>query len=223
MDPRPRWRTVRPRRLAPLRWLLGALALGCLWAGSAASAHATLVIGTLSFSPDPAAGAGELQATLVLEDPGLVEVEDAVVVLELRPIDDAADAPAINHQPDSDPVYVSDRLSETEPGTYQVAIPTPAPGTYVLSVRDRTYRQEEAVANLVVTFSPLTAVGEHPFVLPPTASGPASLGTWLVWLLGVPLLAGVLVTFLVLRGGRDAGDGGAGSGGASTADDGAAG
>jgi len=182
-----------------------------MFAGSAA-AHATLVIGTLSFSPDPAAGATELVATLVLEDPGLIEVEDAVVSLEVRPLDESGTVPEANGHPDTEPVFVSDRLPEPTPGTYAIALPTPEPGTYVLTVKDRTYRQEEAVANLVVTFTADATIGEHPFVLPPTATGTVTLGTWLIWLLGVPLLAGALVTILVLRGGqRDVEEAAAGS------------
>ena len=189
----------RQRTVRALACLLVAAAV---WFAGNAAAHATLVIGTLSFSPDPAAGASELVASVVLEDPGLVEVEDAVVFLELRHLDGPGSAPAANSQPASAPVFVSERLPEVTPGTYAIEVPAPEPGTYLLSVRDRTYRQEEAVANLVVTVAAGAAIGEHPFVLPPTATGPASLGTWLVWLIGVPLLAGVLVTVLVLRGGR---------------------
>lgn len=170
-----------------------------------ADAHATLVIGTLSFEPDPPIEGGGLTATIRLEDPGLVEVEDAVVFLEFRALEDAADAPSVNAQPDSEALFITDRLPEPEAGLYRIDIPPLTTGTYLVSVRDRTYRQEEAVANLVLTFSN-EPLGELPFVLPPTATGPASLGTWLVWLIGVPLAAGVLVTVLVLRGGRDEDD-----------------
>ncbi|HZJ10675.1 MAG TPA: hypothetical protein VFD39_13330, partial [Trueperaceae bacterium] len=61
-----------------------------------AAAHATLVIGTLTVAPDPPAGAEALIATIELEDPGLVEVEDAVIFLELRP---AAGDVSENEQP----------------------------------------------------------------------------------------------------------------------------
>lgn len=182
--------------------LAGLLSFVAVWFTGYAAAHATLVIGTLSFSPDPAAGATELVATLVLEDPGLVEVEDAVVFLEFRRLDESQPAREVNNQPDTEPVFVTERLPEPTAGTYVISVPTPDPGTYVITVRDRTYRQEEAVANLVVTFADDSATLEHTFVLPPTATGPTSLGRWLVWLIGVPLLAGVLVTVLVLRGGR---------------------
>jgi len=130
----------------------------------------------------------------------LTQVEDAVVFLEFRALADAADAPSVNSQPDSEPLFITERLPEISPGVYQIELPVLAEGTYLVSVRDRTYRQEEAVANLVLTFSS-EALGGQPFVLPPTATGPASLGTWLLWLLGIPLAAGVLVTVLVLRGG----------------------
>lgn len=194
---------MKPLGMGNTARALGVL-LGCLamWVVSSVGAHSTLVIGTLSFTPDPVGGAPELVARLVLEDPGLVEVEDAVLFLEFRRLDGAAAAPAANAQPETEPSFVSDQLPEVEPGTYEIRVPTPEPGTYVLSIRDKTYRQEEAVTNLVVPFAANSAVGEHPFVLPPTATGPTSLGTWLVWLIGVPIVAGAIVTFLVLRGGR---------------------
>lgn len=192
----------------PVRAIAAVLACLGLLLSSVAGAHATLVIGTLSFTPAFPGGQPAtttlpgLLATLVLEDPGLVEVEDAVVFLELRTAVDGGDPLDANKQPSSEPVYVSDRFPETAPGTYQLTIPAPAPGDYVVSIRDRTYRQEEAVANLALTFTADGVVGEHPFVLPPTATGPASLGQWLLWVLGVPLAVGVVVTVLVLRGGR---------------------
>jgi len=184
-------------------------ALSVLVAGllSVAAAHATLVIGTLMLEPDPATTAATadtadaVNVTIDLEDPGLVEVEDAVIFLELRPIPDGALSATENEQPRGEAQFVTDRIPEIAAGRYQVRIPTPAPGRYLLSVRDRTYRQEEAVANLTVTFGS-EPIGELVFVLPPTEIGPASLGSWLLWLIVVPVVAGVVVTILVLRGGR---------------------
>lgn len=180
----------------PLAAILACLLLAV---SSLAGAHATLVIGSLTITPDPPVDGTGLSATLRLEDPGLVEVEDAVVFLEFRELADAADAPSVNGQADSEALLITDRLQETSPGTYRIDLPALDAGTYLVSVRDRTYRQEEAVANLVLTFSD-QPLGAQQFVLPPTATGPASLGTWLVWLIGIPLAAGVLVTVLVLRG-----------------------
>lgn len=165
---------------------------------SIAGAHATLVIGTLTFDPDPPPDSEEVTVSIRLEDPSLVEVEDAVIFLELRDDEGLEE----NEQPTGEALHITDRMEEVAPGVYRAELLVPAgDDSLMLSVRDRTYRQEEAVANVPLDFS--TPVGEIVFVLPPTAIGPASLGTWLIWLIVVPLLAGVLVTVLVLRGGKD--------------------
>lgn len=200
-------RASRPSRRGRTRGATAAL-VALLIAGAGlepADAHATLVIGELRFTPDPPVGSDTLVATIDLEDPGLVEVEDAVVFIELRRADQP-DAPASeNAQPSGEADHVTDRLEETSPGRYEIELPRLPDGSYTLSVRDRTYRQEEAVANVLVTFGE-DRIGEVVFVLPPTAIGPASLGTWLLWLIVVPLVAGVVVTILVLRGGKDGDD-----------------
>lgn len=183
-----------------MRRPLGWLAIVTASVLSVAGAHATLVIGTMTFEPDPLTSQGTVSVSVALEDPGLVEVEDAVIFLELR----SASGNRVldeNEQPGGEALHVTDRLEETAPGLYQTELPVPSTGPYTLSVRDRTYRQEEAVANLQVDFG--SELGEVVFVLPPTDTGPASLGTWLIWLIVVPLIAGVVVTVLVLRGGKD--------------------
>ncbi|HLV11694.1 MAG TPA: hypothetical protein VKY42_04525 [Trueperaceae bacterium] len=184
-----------PRRSRRLAALLLAVALG------SAAAHPMLVIGEVAFEPDPPAPGAEALVTLTLQETSLAEVEDAVVFLELRP----GPPPAGDSTPVGPPLIATDRLEEVSPGVYQASLTLPADGAYTLSVRDRTYRQEEAVANVFVELG-AGEVGAVPFVLPPTAVGPASLGSWLIWLVGVPLLAGVLVTVLVLRTGRRAED-----------------
>lgn len=172
-------------------------------AASLAFAHPMLVIGEVRFDPDPPVPGEAATAVLTLQDTSLTEVEDAVVFLELRSGSPASEGA----EPRGEPLFATDRLEEVSPGVYETVIEVPQPGSYTLSVRDRTYRQEEAVANveLVIDGEPVDFV---PFVLPPTATGPASLGSWLIWLVGVPLLAGVVVTVLVLRSGRggDPGD-----------------
>jgi len=184
-----------------VKTIIGALVALALGAFSVASAHATLVIGTMTFDPDPPLDGETVSVSIVLEDPGLVEVEDAVIFLEVRGGQDLAE----NEQPGDEALHITDRLEEVAPGLYRGELPVPVgEDDITLSVRDRTYRQEEAVANIKVDFgSPL---GEVVFVLPPTAIGPASLGTWLIWLIVVPLAAGVVVTVLVLRGGKDHAD-----------------
>ncbi len=164
-----------------------------------AAGHPMLVIGEVKFDPDPPTPGAAATVTVTLQETSLAEVEDAVVFLELR----AGAPPEAASAPPGDPLVATDRLEEVAPGVYTAAIAVPAEGTYTLTVRDRTYRQEEAIAHVRVELGG-GPVGAVAFILPPTATGPASLGSWLVWLVGVPLLAGVVVTVLVLRaGGRD--------------------
>lgn len=164
-----------------------------------ALAHPMLVIGEVQFEPDPPVPGAEARVRLTLQETSLAEVEDAVVFIELRegPPRSEEDAPR------REPLVATDRMDEVAPGVYETLVPAPQAGVYTLTVRDRTYRQEEAVANLRLELG-AGEVGPVPFVLPPTAIGPASLGSWLIWLVGVPLLAGVLVTVLVLRSGKGA-------------------
>ncbi|HEX7022458.1 MAG TPA: hypothetical protein VF171_06335, partial [Trueperaceae bacterium] len=72
-----------------------------------------------------------------------------------------------------------------------------------LLLRDQTFRQEEATATLVLNVGAPTDPESLSFLFPPTATSPKSLGTWLLWLIGVPVAAGILVTVLVLRGGKE--------------------
>lgn len=189
-------------RSGPIRTVLAAC-LTLALAAPSALAHPMLVIGEVRLVPDPPGPGAQATVIVNLQDTSLTEVEDAVVFLELRPGAPASEG----DQPRGEPLESTDRLEETSPGIYETEMEVPPPGEYTLSIRDRTYRQEEAVANvaLVIDGDPVDFV---PFVLPPTATGPASLGSWLIWLVGVPLLAGVVVTVLVLRsgGGGDAED-----------------
>lgn len=197
-----------PHRHAPARpphrpWFTVALVAVAIAAATLAStvfAHATLVLGTLAVTPDPPVPGAPLELRIRLEDPGLVAVEDALVRVEFRPLGEPVPGAAAA-EADVGPALVgSDPLRETAPGMYQASVTAPPAGTYTLTVRDTTFRQEEAIANVQLAIGP-TAMGDVPFVLPPTATGPRSALTWVLWLVGVPLAAGVLVTVLVLRAG----------------------
>ena len=169
-----------------------------------AAAHATLVFGELVFTPDPIVPGSAATATVTLEDPTLTPVEDAIVFLEFRPMAaNTAPSPADAELP---PPLRDVRLTEIAPAVYTAEIDLPAAGSYQVRVRDQTFQWEEANASvvLVVDERPL---GVLPFVLPPTQVGPRGLTTWLLWLIGVPLVAGAVVTVLVLTSNR--GDGGA--------------
>lgn len=198
-----RSRAPRPNLAAALAT---ALLLGLLALAPEARAHATLVVGSLRVSPDPPVPGEQLTITLSLEDTLLVPVEKARVRVELRDLDPATDAvPASSTGSEATaflerPADVASQwFTETAvKGTYQGAVTAPPAGVYTLSVRDTTFLNEEAIANVAL------AVGAGPngtiaFILPPTPVKPKSLSTWLFWLLGVPLAVGLATTILVLR------------------------
>lgn len=159
-------------------------------------AHATIVLGTFTTTPDPPQVGVPAVINIHLEDPTLTPVEDALVFVDLP-------------RPDSDePLELRlDELSDP-PGSYQASWTPSAEGEQAVSVRDRTFRQEEAVADVTIQVGRgLEPNGEVPFLLPPTPTAPRSMLTWLGWLIGVPLLVGVVVTVLVLRsGGKEDGE-----------------
>lgn len=191
---------MRTRRAALLLALL--LALG------SAAAHATLVFGDVTLEPDPPAPGAPLTLHLELEDPSEVPVQDALVRVEARP----APPPGSEAPPTGDdapePAASSESLEETEPGRYQGRLVLPEAGRWTLTFRDRTFRQEEATASITVEAGEdVPAQGSVSFVFPPTETG-QGLGAWLLWLVGVPLLAGVVVTVWVLQRPIDADEAG---------------
>ena len=163
--------------------LLITLALSSL---SISSAHATLVLGTLSSQPTNPAPQEPFTLTLELVDPSQVPVEDAFVFAEFR-LTDAME-----------PV-VANFTESSLPGIYEAVISLPEAGTYDVLLRDQTFRQEEAQAT--VTFA--VNASNHPegvnFIFPPTATGPQSLATWLIWVIALPIVAAIVVTVVVLR------------------------
>jgi hypothetical protein len=177
-----------------VRRLVAAL-LASLLTG-AALAHATLVFGVATVTPDPPLPGTPFELTLRLEDPTLTPIEDAVVTVELRAMP-AEGLPAPSTEAlDLPPPLASTRLVETEPAVYRATL-TLAADRYHLLVRDQTYPWEEAHASVVLSLAG-EAVGRLPFILPPTQVAPRSLWTWLLWLVGLPLVAGAVVTVLVL-------------------------
>ena len=162
-----------------------------------AAAHATIVLGHFEVLPQRPAEGAPLELRLKLEDPTQVPIQDAVVLADLKPVG----------QPDAEPIRAE--FSETQtPGTYEATATLAQPGPYRIVLRDQTYRQEEATATLA---KPLRVGGANnapnnpaqDFNFPPTATGSAGWRTWLLWLLGLPIVAALLVTVLVLtRGGE---------------------
>lgn len=179
---------ARPRRVRLPAALLALLLLLPLASGGAALAHATIVFGELEPSPNPPAAGEPLALELTMVDPTQLPVEDAVVLVELTPAEGGA--------------AVESQFRETEPGVYRAEVTLAEAGEYRALLRDRTFRQEEArqTVTLTVGGAPLEPIE---FVFPPTATGGRSVTVWLAWLIGVPLLVGIVVTVAVLAGGRD--------------------
>jgi hypothetical protein len=175
------------------------LLLAFLWHGWAA-AHATFVFGNLTSDPNPPLPGEPFSLTITLEDPSLAPVEDAIVWIELRPLTDQALPAPSTTAPELPAPLVNLRLVEVAPARYQGSVSLPSAGEYHLLVRDQTFPWEEANASVVFALGgePLAAL---PFILPPTQVAPRSLWTWIAWLIGIPLAAGLVVTVLVLRGG----------------------
>ncbi len=173
-----------------------------------ASAHATLVFGELTVSPDPPAPGTPFQVQVTLEDPTVTPIEDALVTLEFRPLGDAPgsvsdDAATDAAEATAPPPLRTVELVETSTAHYTADVALPEAGAYQVRVRDRTFAAEEATATFVLDLDdrPVDAL---PFILPPTQVGPQGLATWLLWLIGVPIVAGVVVTALVLSSPRGA-------------------
>lgn len=206
-------------------WVRLLLGVALMTLAGVAAAHATLVIGELRVSPDPPVPGQPVEVAVALVDPLLVPVEKALVRVELREIDpeDPAVPASITGTEASDflalPALLgSDYLPEVEAGRYVGTLTAPPEGRYTLSVRDTTFRNEEAIANVgldvgsdVGSGAGTAANGDVDFVLPPTPIAPRSLSTWLVWIIGIPLAVGALVTVLVLRRGPEP-EGGAAAG-----------
>lgn len=173
----------RDRAMRRLRVAGATAALLLGWA----SAHATLVLGTISTEPNPP-GAGEVfTLTIAMTDPTLVPIEDALVIAEFTPPEPGK--------------TVSVRLRETDgAGVYSGPITLDRDGTYTLLLRDRTFRQEDATATLLIDIGSSEPLVPITFVFPPTATGSRNLSSWLIWLIGLPIAAAVVVTLLVLTG-----------------------
>lgn len=173
-----------------------ALVLLALLASPAAAAHATLVLGEVTTTPDPPRPGAPFLLRVTLHDPSQAPIEDAVVRVELRPAPADPDADA-----EASPAEIELGLAETSAAVYEGELVVDRAGEYALLLRDSTFEWEEATATVLLEIGG-RPVGSVPFILPPTAMGPRSIWTWVIWLVGVPIVAGLVVTVLVLTSGR---------------------
>jgi len=168
-----------------------------------ALAHATLVFGTVTTQPTLPRAGELITLSLKMHDPISTPVEDAIVFLEAGPQSESADAPGESEESliIAEPVVSTERFTEVAPGVYQTEFVLPHEGAWRLVFRDQTYRQEEARAGVTLLMGEGATAEPLYFVFPPTATGPESLATWLFWVIGIPLLAGVGITVAALRKG----------------------
>lgn len=183
------------------RFLLISLVVATL---SWVAAHPMVVIGHLAIEPNPPEPGAEVHVDILLEEQTQKPVPDAIMFMEFRLIPPNYDL----NDPDRIPIldlpifYKTDLpLEEYAEARYRITFPVPDKGSYYLTIRDRTYPAEDAIATIEFETGrekPYTDK-ELLFILPPTDITPAKLSTWIAWLIAIPLLAGVVVTVLVLR------------------------
>jgi hypothetical protein len=168
------------RRLLPLTLLLVLIL-------PEVSAHAFFVTGEITTTPTPAPVGEEFVLQINMTDPSGAPVEDAVVAAEFTKSGD---------------MQRFEFFDSGVPGLYSANVTLPSEGTYSVLLRDTTYEQEEAKATIEFTLGagqPDTIA----FIFPPTQTGSNNLSTWLIWVIGVPVLAGIVVTVLVLLNTKD--------------------
>lgn len=163
------------------------LLLVVLFTLSLVSAHAFFVTGVITTTPTPAPIGEEFILQIEMTDPTGTPVEDAVVAAEFTKDGET---------------QRFEFFDSGVPGLYSAQVTLPTEDTYSVLLRDTTYQQEEAKATIE-----FTAGAQQPntiaFIFPPTQTGSNNLSTWLIWVIGIPVLAGIIVTVLVLTNTKD--------------------
>jgi hypothetical protein len=179
------------------RYLLAFLLLGF------ALAHPTVVFGELSSEPRTPQPGEPFMLTMTLHDPSQFPISDAYVFAEFY-------APGAAIEGEGRRAVFEE--TETD-GLYRTEASLPEEGVWTLKLRDQTYRFEETNARLEFAVAPDENPAMFEFIFPPTQTPVETLLTWLMWLVGLPLLVGLIVTVVVLTGGKKeakAGESGAG-------------
>ncbi len=154
------------------------------------SAHAFFVTGVITTTPTPAPIGEEFILQIGMTDPSGAPVEDAIVAAEFS----------------KDGVVSRFEFSPSGvPGLYSAKVTLPDEGLYALKLLDTTFGKEAGNATeATVEFT----LGEAQpqsinFIFPPTRTSSSNLSTWLIWVIGIPVLAGIVVTVLVLLNTKD--------------------
>ena len=147
--------------------------------------HATLVLGNVTVDPNPPVLNDPFRLTVIMTDPILVPIEDAIVKAELT------------SSVSNDTIAIE--LIESEvPGIYRGPLTLDNPGAYTLLLRDQTFRQEEATATLELIIGTGEPIEPIAFVFPPTATTSRTISTWLIWIVGIPTIVALIVTAVVV-------------------------
>jgi hypothetical protein len=182
------------RSPAASRALPLALLVALLLAGSAA-AHQSLLFAHVSTRPDAPLAGEPFELLVHLTDSSHRDVGRVELVASLtevgRPEAEDIDAGGAQEGAGATPL-------DAEPGSglYRGLMPAHPAGEYRLTLVELVDGETETSASAEIEIGGEAV--DMQLVLPP--SGRNGLGTWLVWLVGLPLLAGLLVTLLVLTG-----------------------
>ena len=162
------------------------LFLCLLWSSSFVQAHATFVFANVSLDPISPKVGERFEVTVVLEDPLQAPVEDAIVKIDVLNSEEVSILPLVT-------------LQEEGEGVYRGGLELAEAGPVTFLFRDQTFPQEEARAKITVNIASPNPEGFQ-FIFPPTNVGSEARGimSWLIWVIGLPILAGVVVTVLVL-------------------------
>jgi hypothetical protein len=150
---------------------------------SSVAAHAFFVTGVMKTSPLSVTAGAAFTLQIGMQDPVGTPVEDAKLIAEFG----------------KNGKVVSVELPESDtPGLYENTVTLPEEGTYQLLLRDQTFKQGEARATLEFALGS-DMPSSIAFIFPPTQTGSSNLSTWLIYVIGIPVVAGIIVTILVLR------------------------
>lgn len=153
-------------------------------------AHAFFVTGNITTTPTPAPIGEEFILQIQMTDPSGAPVEDAVVKAEF-----SKGSHSSSHE----------FFPSGVPGLYSAKVTLPEEGAYKLKLLDTTFGTE--VGNATEANIEFTLGAGQPdstaFIFPPTQTGSNNLSTWLIWVIGIPVLAGIIVTVLVLLNTKD--------------------
>jgi YtkA-like len=154
------------------------------------SAHSFFVTGVITTTPTPAPVGQAFILQIGMTDPSGAPVEDAIVSA----------------------TFTKDAFTSTYkfspsgvPGLYSINVTLPEEGVYKLLLKDTTFGTEQGratEANVEFTLEP-NQPQSTAFIFPPTRTSTNNLSTWLIWVIGIPVLAGIIVTVLVLLNTKD--------------------